>query len=509
LRDKLVKVYEETGRQFFRDPWAARDEYIQVIRDRSAANVDQFLTRHRKRKLTPAEQLDALRLLEMQRHALLMYTSCGWFFEEISRPEGVQILRYAARALELAGEVAGVQLEKSFLRRLTTAPSNVDFFKHGGEVYRQLVVSAQISFKQVAAYYAISSLFDRHEVRGKRHDTESNFSCFIPRPSKVYCYDAHQLDYQLQRLGSLTIAVGQLRLLSEITWESSHLVFAVVHLGGWDFHCCIQPFTGRRAYSQLKDKLFDAFKQASATQMILAMTQLFGGESFSLQDLFAEERHRIMGLISHETLTRLDQLYTQVYRDNYGILMAFHRDELPVPQELQVAAEIALSHRCLTSIKALEQEFDEPQLGLSYLVELEAIATEANHLRARLKVPEAKQTLEKLILRSLWQLLHDANPDTLDSDLNRVKRLIELGNQLHLSLSLDRCQELYFNCLQTRIEPECRLAIQAQLISGNNNASEMTWPPLKANWHTTQLRQLLQLGEKLAVDVSPWLSQLP
>jgi alpha-amylase/alpha-mannosidase (GH57 family) len=509
LRDKLVKVYEETGRQFFRDPWAARDEYIQVIRDRSAANVDQFLTRHRKRKLTPAEQLDALRLLEMQRHALLMYTSCGWFFEEISRPEGVQILRYAARALELAGEVAGVQLEKSFLRRLTTAPSNVDFFKHGGEVYRQLVVSAQISFKQVAAYYAISSLFDRHEVRGKRHDTESNFSCFIPRPSKVYCYDAHQLDYQLQRLGSLTIAVGQLRLLSEITWESSHLVFAVVHLGGWDFHCCIQPFTGRRAYSQLKDKLFDAFKQASATQMILAMTQLFGGESFSLQDLFAEERHRIMGLISHETLTRLDQLYTQVYRDNYGILMAFHRDELPVPQELQVAAEIALSHRCLTSIKALEQEFDEPQLGLSYLVELEAIATEANHLRARLKVPEAKQTLEKLILRSLWQLLHDANPDTLDSDLNRVKRLIELGNQLHLSLSLDRCQELYFNCLQTRIEPECRLAIQAQLISGNNNASEMTWPPLKTNWHTTQLRQLLQLGEKLAVDVSPWLSQLP
>src|SRR4028119_838576 len=258
LRDRLIPIYEEAGRKLLRDPWKARDEYIEVIRDRSPANVDSFLQRHQVRPLDDAEQVDALRLLEMQRHALLMFTSCGWFFEEISRPEGVQILRYAARALELAGEVTGIQLEKDFVRRLTTAPSNVDFFKHGGEVYRQLVVSAQISFKQVAAYYAISSLFDRHEVRGKRHDTESNFSCFIPRPSKVYCYDAHQLDYQLQRLGSLTIAVGQLRLLSEITWESSHLVFAVVHLGGWDFHCCIQPFTGRRAYSQLKDKLFDA-----------------------------------------------------------------------------------------------------------------------------------------------------------------------------------------------------------------------------------------------------------
>jgi alpha-amylase/alpha-mannosidase (GH57 family) len=418
LRDKLTKVYEETGSKLFLDPWQARDEYIQVVRDRSAANVDHFLTRHRKRKLTPAEQVDALRLLEMQRHALLMYTSCGWFFEEISRPEGVQILRYAARALELAGEISGIQLEKGFLRRLTQALSNVDFFKHGGEVYRQLVVSAQISFKQVVAHYAISSLYTTY-----------------PQQQRIYCYEAQQLDYQLQRLGSLTLAVGQVRLVSEITWESSHLVFAVLHLGGWDFHCCIQPFAGRRAYSQLKDKLFDALKQASAAQMILAMTPLFNGESFSLQDLFAEERHRIMALLSHETLTRLDQLYSQVYRDNYGVLMAFHRDELPVPQELQVAAEIALSHRCVTSIKALEQEISDPQLSWSHLAELEAIATEANHQRARLKIPEVKQALEKLILRSLWQLLHDANPGTLEADIHRIERLIELGNQLHLGLS--------------------------------------------------------------------------
>jgi alpha-amylase/alpha-mannosidase (GH57 family) len=509
LRDRLVKVYEDTGRQFFRDPWAARDEYIQVIRDRSAANVDHFLTRHRKRKLTPAEQLDALRLLEMQRHALLMYTSCGWFFEEISRPEGVQILRYAARALELAGEVAGIQLEKSFLRRLTAAPSNVDFFKHGGEVYRHLVVSSQISFKQVAAYYSISSLFGMQEVRGKRHETEANnFSCFLPHPAKVYCYAAQQLDYQLQRLGSLTLAVGQLRLASEITWESTHLVFAVLHLGGWDFHCCIQPFSGRRAYSQLKEKLFDTLKQASATQMILAMTQWFGGESFSLQDLFAEERHRIMGLLSQETLTRLEQLYGQVYRDNYGVLMAFHRDELPVPPELQVAAEIALSHRCLNAVKMLDQEISDPQQSLIHLAQLEAIATEASHLRARLNVPEVKPTLERLILRSLWQLLHDTNPDTLMSDIHLVERLIELGNQLHIGLSLDRCQELYFSCLQTRIVPQCQRLIQSQLISDNNDAGKPELPP-PTNVDTVQLRLLLQLGEKLAVDVSFWLSQLP
>ncbi|MBW4545492.1 MAG: DUF3536 domain-containing protein [Symplocastrum torsivum CPER-KK1] len=492
LRDRLAKVYEETGRQLFRDPWAARDEYIKVMRDRSPANVESFLDRHRNHKLSPAEQIDALRLLEMQRHALLMYTSCGWFFEELSRPEGVQILRYASHALELAGDVAGVQLEKGFLRRLALAPSNVDFFKTGLEVYRQLVVSAQISFKQVAAHYAISSLFTSY-----------------PQQQRLYCYEAHQLDYQLQRMGSLTLAVGQLRLVSEITWESSHLVFAVLHLGGWDFHCCIQPFAGRRAYSKLKEKVFEALKQASAAHAILAMNQMFGDQSFSLQNLFAEERHRIMGLLSQETLTRLDQLYTQVYRDNYGVLMAFHRDELSVPQELQVAAEIALSNRCLCSLRSLEQETSDPQMVFSHLAELEAIATEAQHLRCQLKIPEARQTLEQMILRSLWQVLHDANPDTLKFDIYRIERLIELGNQLHLGLCLDRCQELYFSSLQTRLVPQCKLAIQAQLISEKNDVGELTKLPSKTDWDTTQLRQLLQLGEKLAVDVSHWLSQLP
>ena len=492
LRDRLVKVYEETGRQFFRDPWAARDEYIQVIRDRSPENVENFLGRHRTRKLTAAEQIDALRLLEMQRHSLLMYTSCGWFFEEISRPEGVQILRYAARALELAGDVAGVQLEKCFVKRLALAPSNVDFFKDGAAVYRHLVVSAQISFKQVAAHYAITSLFTSYA-----------------RQQRVYCYDAQQLDYQIQRMGSLTLAVGQLRLVSEITWESSHLVFAVLHLGGWDFHCCIQPFAGRRVYSKLKDKVFNSLKQASAAHAILAMHQMFGDESFSLQNLFAEERHRIMGLLSRETLTRLDQLYTQVYRDNYGVLMAFHRDELPVPQELQVAAEIALSNRALTAIKALDSAISDPQLVLCHLAELEASATEANHMRCQLKIRDGKPTLEKLILRSLWQLLHDTDPHTLSADLDFIRRLIEVGNQLNLGLSLAQCQELYFNCLQPRIEPLFQVAMQAQLMGENKRSGETSDVTAKTDCDIIQLRQLLQLGEKLAVDVSFWLSQLP
>jgi alpha-amylase/alpha-mannosidase (GH57 family) len=289
-------------------------------------------------------------------------------------------------------------------------------------------------------------------------------------------------------MGSLTLAVGNLNLVSEITWESEELVFAVLHLGGWDFHCCIQPFQGRRAYIQLKEKLFEALQQASAAQTILAMTQLFGEESFNLQNLFAEERHRLMHLLSQETLSRLDQLYTQAYRDNYGVLMAFHRDGLAAPQELQVAAEIALGYRCMMSLRLLEQDIAELSSSWNHIVELEAIATEAKHLHCHLNIPEGKQMLEQLILRSLWQLLHDPN-GTFDADLQRLERLIDLANQLNLGVSLERSQELYYSCLYSQIVP----VFVAKTAKSQD---------------TAQCCQLLKLGQKLAVDVSPWLSQL-
>ena len=484
LRDQLGDIYEEYGRTLFRDHWQARDEYIQVMGDRTPANINRFLAHHQTRKLQAAEQVEALRLLEMQRHSLLMFTSCGWFFEELSRPEGTQILRYASRALELAEDVAGVQLEKGFIKRLGLAPSNVQEFKHGAEIYRQLVLTAQIGFKQVAAHYAITSLFNHHKNTIPGQETPENAH---PHHQRVYCYDAHELDYHKQSFGPLTMAVGHLQLVSDITWESENLVFAVLHLGGWDFHCCIQKFEGRRNYSQIKEKLFTALQQASIAHVILVMTQLFGDDTFSLQTLFAEERHRIMRLLSQETLARLDQLYTQAYRDNYGVIMAFHRDELEVPRELQVAAEIALGYRCLTTLRSLEQDISELQLSWNHIGELEAIATEAKHLRCQLNIPNGNQIIEQLIVHLLWQLLYAAN-SKIDADIQRLEKLIDVAHELHLGINLNHSQELYWSCLHSQILPR---------ITSIDSEAE-----------TIQCRQLLKLGKKLAVDVSPYLDKL-
>jgi alpha-amylase/alpha-mannosidase (GH57 family) len=161
LRDRLAQLFADEGGRLLIDPWAARDAYIAVILDRSRASVERFFHQHARRRLSDAEVVHVLKLLEMQRHALLMYTSCAWFFAEISGLETVQMLAHAARAIQLGQEVTGVELESGFLDRLATAPSNrPQLTAHGGEVYFKLVKPAVATLRTVIADYAISALIE-------------------------------------------------------------------------------------------------------------------------------------------------------------------------------------------------------------------------------------------------------------------------------------------------------------------------------------------------------------
>ena len=471
LRDRLAVVYEEIGEKLFKDSWLARDEYVAVIGDsRPLEKVQQFLAQHQNHELTEEEQIDALRLLEMQRHCLLMYTSCGWFFDELSRPEGVQIMRYASRAMQLAGELGEAHHQSEFINRLAKAPSNVADFENGAEVYKKLVIPSQVSLEQVAAHYAISSLFSTYSHR-----------------ESIHCYTVEQIDYRKQHIGTMSLAVGQVKLTSKITLEHQHFTFAALHLGGWDFHCCIKPFLSRLSYTEIKDELFEVFKQASAAQNILVMNRLFGDRHFNLQHLFAEERHRVMSKLTENTKKRLNQLYTQVYRENYSILLAFYRENLAIPQELQVAAEVALTHRAQEVVLALETAITEPLEIDLQLKNLQAIATEANHLNCKLNLSEATVVLEQLILRLLWQLLYNGDPDTSEADIKRLETIIQIGEQLNLGIYLGRAQEVYFSCLKQKIVPDCIVADDA------------------CRWNDSQLKTLLKLGMSLDVDVSDWL----
>ena len=192
-----------------------------------------------------------------------------------------------------------------------------------------------------------------------------------------------------------------------------------------------------------------------------------------------------MQLLTQKTKKHLDQLYTQIYRDNYSILVAFQRDELPVPQELQVAADIAIAHRCLKIMAELEQFIDNAKQTTHYLEELSAIASEADYLHCHLTMPEAKKTLERLIFQSLQKLLYTPEPQQAQTDIHHLIKMIEVGEQLHLGISLAPAQELYYQFLNQQLMPNCL-----------DNYSTESCP-----WTMVHLPDLLKLGAILAIDV--------
>ena len=138
LRRRLANVFEGEGGKLLRGPWEARNDYISLLLDASPENEAAFWERHLKGSARSGAG-DARRLLEMQKFGLYMYTSCAWFFDDCGGLEATQNLKYAARAMELAGQAAGVDLEPEFMRLLALAPSNDPRYGSAEGVYKALV----------------------------------------------------------------------------------------------------------------------------------------------------------------------------------------------------------------------------------------------------------------------------------------------------------------------------------------------------------------------------------
>src|SRR6185503_5209186 len=159
LAKRLDAFFEDDASRFFDDPWAVRDASVALWLDRRPDAASRFLAEHAKHPLSAEQETRALRLLMLQRERLAMFTSCGWFFDDVSGVEAVQILQRAARALDLA-RLLGEDAEGAFLERAAEAKSNVEAFGDAAGVYRKLVVPTRVDLGRAAAHAAILDHLD-------------------------------------------------------------------------------------------------------------------------------------------------------------------------------------------------------------------------------------------------------------------------------------------------------------------------------------------------------------
>jgi len=430
LRDEVSVIFERNSRGLLPDPWAARDDYIDVILDRSDESVTQFLSRH---AIDGAKARDVLDLMEMQRNAMLMYTSCGWFFSEVSGIETVQVLHYAARAIQLAERAGGTALEAPFMERLAAARSNIPERGNARQIYEREVIPARLDLSRVAAHYAVLSLFDSFDD-----------------DVRVYCYDVHRRDFEIHKAGRARLAIGSIEVRSIITHETATFELAALHLGETELAGGVRVAGLTSSYDDVRAELAKAMEPGGIPTIIRLLDTHFGETPISIRSLFRDEQRRILHELTLATLEEAESAFRQLH-ERYDPLMRFYtRLGIPVPKVLQTAAEFDLNQQ----IRRLLEADTAP------MPEIEARLREAKDERIVLD-PTTLRAFEQAVERASERFRE--RPDDLDR-LEALETIVTIVRDADLPIDLRRAQDRYYR-MRSRVRP----AIEAS--SGNGLAT--------------------------------------
>jgi alpha-amylase/alpha-mannosidase (GH57 family) len=445
LRDELLVEYQASASQWLTDIWEARNEYIGVVLDRSQENVANFIQKHARRELAKQEKINLLRLLEIQRQCQLMYTSCAWFFAEVSGIETSQVLQYALRATYHHYNATGVSLAPAFIERLKDVPSNV--YASAADSFRVNVQPSQLTLTGVAMHYAASSIFEDYE------DT-ADFLHFMVK-NEVF---------ERTAAGGQRLAVGRTTVVSRLTYSEKHFSFAVLYLGQQHMVGSIALEMPRVAFEQLHGEMTEAFRNANLGD-VLNLIQSFGPEKFSFKNLFKDEKVKIYKEILTRSYPAVETAIHDYYEDNYQLMNGMLKDDIPVPDNWKGVTQFVVE-------QALHRFFENGKLSVRTLRQLAA-----EHQLWKVQFIDSQQL--KLVSgeRIFAELKKVGNDSEGAEHLRRLAGILELLSQLGILPELWKSQNHYFH-----------LAVSYR---------EAGWVGVEAGWKEA----FLELGKWLKVTV--------
>lgn len=424
LRDEMISLYKKVGKKYFLNPEEARNSYISVILDRSDNNVKSFQEEHFMPDLDDEQKVRAMELLEIQRQAMLMYTSCGWFFSEISGIETVQIMKYAARVMQLAKNFIKKDLETHFLEILSEAQSNLPEFGTGKDVYERFVKPSIVTAKQIVSLWAISSLYSEVE------DEES-----------VYCYKIKKHSYKRVVKGNSQLVIGHIEVTSKVTLEKSNMVFALLQFSGGDFHCAIKEYSD--SFMETRKELIRTYLVSPLTEIIRTIDNYFGKEYFTLKDIFIEERRKILQTMLKGKLQNFANTYESMYNEGKGSIYQMQSLGLEIPREFKISAQYVLTKQFNDMFVDSKGFFNQDILQQASDINFEAkrIGIEID------KSPTAK-IFSKKIAQNVGRLAYALDIQQVDATLE----LLDCIGKLELSVDIAEAQNYFFSKIVTNIE---------------------------------------------------------
>jgi alpha-amylase/alpha-mannosidase (GH57 family) len=453
LDETLWPRFVEGTEKCLKDSWVALNDYIEVILDRSPSRLGRFFQRHAARPLSRSEKTTVLKLMELQRHTMLMYTSCGWFFSDISGQETVQVLQYAGRAVQLAKDALGLELESDFMGLLEKAPSNSPEHRDGKRIYEKFVMPAVVDLQKVGAHFALSSLFEDY---GRQTD--------------IFCYRVDCTDYRTYRAGKSRLAVGRARVTSKITLREADLCFAALHFTDHNVWGGVRPYFKDDGYEAMAGEISEAFNRADFAQVIRLIDRIFKERSYSLKSLFKDEQRKIAIQILKTTLQEAEAAYREIYEPNMPLMRFVEELGVPLPRAFDLAAQFVLN-------TDLHRAFEEEELDLQ---RISLLLRQARQRRVALDAAGLGFAVRKAMQR-LGKEFRDSPADT--ARVKMLESFVDLVKSLPFPVTLWDLQSVYYELMHSLLP-----AMRERAEGGDKKARE---------WFD----EFTSLGRKLSVRV--------
>jgi alpha-amylase/alpha-mannosidase (GH57 family) len=443
LRDQLIEIYEKETATLLRDPWKAREEYINVILDRNDYTIEKFLADH---ALRAVDSNHILRLMEVQRNAMLMYTSCGWFFDEISGIETTQIMQYACRAMQLVSQITRFNLEDQFLARLEKAPSNVQYLQDGAQIYHKYVVPSKTNLQRVGMHYAVASIFEED-----------------PESFPVFNYTTENEVFIRKEAGQQRLVLGVTKVRSNVTRSEKKFAFAVIYLGQHNLIGNISLDMEAEKFAIMQARIVTAFDEGRLADIIGIMQTFFGPDKYTIWQLFQDEKRKVFNKITEQSMRDLEDSLRRIYNRDYPLVNALAGNEIPIPNAYRTTFEYILNADLLRSFQTEKINIHQIERTMAEMVKWELSIEDTD---------KVERLAGESIFKELKRIAGEGdNPKRID----RLNRLFPLLKKFNIKPNLSKSQNLYF---------------EISLATRSSNSRSPEW-----------LKLFNQLGESLGVKV--------
>ena len=423
LRDRLVEVVERRGPEVLRDPWAARDAYLPVILGRVPR--EEFAAAH-----VVGDPVVAFTLLEAQRHAMAMYTSCGWFFNDLAGLETVQVLRYAARVADLLVELGEDPAEQAFLEVLDRAESNVVEEGTGRDVWDNHVVPARVDADRAVAHVALVELLENR-----------------PPAGRVGAFSVEVLDHARADRGHVALSSGQVALTHVRTGRRTEHVYAAIHLGG------LEVLGSTRRADPASDAAALTFLRGSfehgapVTTLLLLLSEGFGPGEFDLSSALPDAAEHIVEGAARTLAERFAAAYERLFDDHRQTLDVLAAAKYPFPPELRAPSELVLARRLEAEVLAQQGSVDPADYRRA--VEM------ARHARSSgfaVDTASARSVVGRLLASATERAIRGTGAEAARG-LDAALALLQLSTDLGLAGPWEQTQEMVHVAMRNGTSP--------------------------------------------------------